>query len=240
MSGITLVGAFKALGPSFFGGGASALTPGFVQKFDTFNNGAGSPQSFIFPSNIGVGNTIVFKVTWSTAATISSVVDGNSTAYTNFPWASGATTCDSGTANTTRLYYLPNSSGGANPKTITITWSAAPTFVWFTGEEISGVPTTSPIDNADCIQQAVTSTPTSPSLTPASSGSYLLSFVQDINANGRTYTAGTTPAYTRDGSSGSTTQNEEHFSPSTGVAVTGNWTTSAAVDSVTSLVILKP
>lgn len=218
--------------------GAPPPTPALVQAFTpVFRNGAGSPQTFVFGSNPGATNTIAVKIVWSNTATISSFVNASSTAYVNQAWATGSTTCDfSGTF--ARFYYLKNLTGGANDKTLTVTFSSAPSFVWFMAEEVSGVSTTAPVDKLDCGTAVATSAPASPTLTPTNNNSFLLSMVADVNANGRTYTAGTTPAYIRDGSSGSVALNEEHFVQTTAAAVTGNWTTSASVNSITSLVVL--
>lgn len=222
-------------------GGKGATPPptkAFVQKYDTFHNGSGASQTFPFPSNIGVGNAIAFMVTFSSGSNITSTLDGNSTAYTNTPWAGGDTICDwSGTK--TRFFHLANSVGGANPKTITINFDVAPQFVWFMGEEVSGVSATNPVDKLDCDGEALAMAPSSPPLTPTNNGSYLFSMVADLNANGRTYTAGVTPPYIRDGSSGNTTQNEEHFIQTTATEVTGNWTVNDSINSVTALVVLQ-
>jgi len=220
-----------------FSGGAPPPTPAFVQKFDVFNNGAGATQNFVLTSNPTTGNSILVQVTFSNTVTISSFVNVSSTAYTNQAWATGATNCDfNGVLS--RFYYLKNLAGGANDKTLTITFSGAPSFVWFTAEEVSGVSTTAPVDKVDCGTAVNSTAPASPTLTPTNNGSYLLCMIADTNANNRTYTAGTTPAYTRRGSSGSTTQNEEDFVQTTAAAITGNWTTSLGVNSVTSLVVL--
>lgn len=219
-------------------GGTVATVPALVQAFTpVFNNGGGSTQNFVFGSNPTATDTIGVMIVWSNTATISSFVNASSTAYVNQAWATGSTTCDF-SGNFARFYYLKNLAGGANDKTLTVTFSSAPSFVWFMAEEVSGVSTTAPIDKLDCGTAVATTSPASPSLTPTSNNSFLLSMVADVNANGRTYTAGTTPAYIRDGSSGSVALNEEHFVQTTAAAVTGNWTTSAAVNSITSLVVL--
>jgi len=218
--------------------GAPPPTPALVQAFTpVFRNGGGSPQTFVFGSNPTATDTIAVMIVWSNTATISSFVNASSTAYVNQAWASGSTTCNF-SGMFAQFYYLKNLAGGANDKTLTVTFSSSPAFVWFMAEEVSNVSTTAPIDKVDCGTQAVTTAPSSPTLTPTNNNSFLLSMVADVNANGRTYTAGTTPAYTRDGSSGSVSQNEEHFVQTTAAAITGNWTTSAAVNSVTSLVVL--
>lgn len=224
-------------GTAGFGGGAGSPVPTFVQKFDVFNNGAGATQNFVLTSNPTGGNGIFVQVTFSNTVTISSFVNVSSTAYTNQAWASGATNCDfNGVLS--RFYYLKNLAGGANDKTLTINFSGSPSFVWFTAEEVSGVSTTAPVDKVDCGTAVNSTTPASPSLTPTNNGSYLLCMIADTNANNRTYTAGTSPAYTRRGLGTATTQNEEDFLQTTAAAVTGNWTTSLGVNSVTSLVVL--
>jgi hypothetical protein len=213
-------------------------TPALVQAFPpVFRNGGGSPQNFVLTSNPTAPDTIAVMIVWSNTATISSFVNASSTAYVNQAWASGAATCDFGSMFA-RFYYLKNLAGGVNDKTLTVTFSSAPAFVWFMAEEVSNVSTTAPIDKVDCGTQAVTTAPSSPTLTPTNNNSFLLSMVADVNANPRTYTAGTTPAYIRDGSSGTASLNEEHFVQTTAASITGNWTTSSTVNSITSLVVL--
>ncbi len=217
------------------GGGG---TPGLRQAFTpVFNNGAGATQNFVFGSNPTAADTIAVLIVWSNTATISSFVNASSTAYVNQAWASGSTACNF-SGMFAQFYYLKNLAGGANDKTLTVTFSSAPAFVWFMAEEVSNVSTTAPIDKIDCGTAVATTAPASPSLTPTNNNSFLLSMVADVNANNRTYTAGTTPAYTRDGSSGTVSLNEEHFVQTTAAAITGNWTTSAAVNSITSLAVL--
>lgn len=230
-------------GKGGFGGGAAGGgggTAAFVQIADgnLFFGGSGTTESVALVSTPGAGSAVVLMVGWQTAtSTISSVVDGNSAAYTLVTWASGATNCQANGADL-RAYVLPNSAGNTGAKTVTITWSADPGFGEMALMEWSGVPTASPVDIADCSGTNSTTTPTSPSVTTTGAdGLYAYSFSN--GASSHAWTAGTVPAYVFRGQTGKIYGNES-FVQGSGAAVTGNFTITGADNMQTAIVALKP
>lgn len=215
---------------------------GFVQQVDSHWFGAsGVSESVVFPSNIGAGHLISCAVTWvTTTSTISTFRDGNSTNY-----AAGDTFTD-GTAGTMSLFSLANSSGGANPKTVTVTWGVDPGAGSLTCQEISGVAISSPIDVHAIVATAQVSpgtganAVTSPSVTPGQNGEYIYAATFDSSTNAITFTAGTTVAYTGTGTNGSWFYSE-YFVQSTAAALAGTFTVNITGGHlVTAIVTFKP
>ena len=199
------IGPKGYIGPNgIIGAGGPGGTAAFVQEKDCalWFGGSGTTQSCAFTATPGAGNGIVLMFGWGTnTSTVSSVVDGNSAAYSLITWASGATSCQLGGADM-RAYQLANSAGTTGAKTITITWSADPGFGQMSMMEFSGVPTTSMVDKADCQAVAVSNTPVSPSVTTTGADA-LYSHGFSFSAGNHTWTAGTSPAYTFRGTNGS-------------------------------------
>lgn len=218
------------------GGGGTA--PAFVREADChWFGGSGTSEACAFGANPSAGDAVVVFVGWATpGSTISSVQDAAPTSYSNQAWASGAANCNSAGGDT-RVYFLPNSAGGANAKTITVTWSADPGFGTISMFEVSGANASAPVDVADCSITATTTAPASPSVA-TSTVDFLGAFSFDDNGNGRTWTAGTSPAYTFRGTNGSWF-GQESFSQTSSGTVTGNFTTNANVIAHTAVIGLK-
>jgi len=219
------------------GKSGQALAPTYVQVASCQPSGA-LTVTCSFTNPVGVGDSVTAFASWITGGTItiSSVVDGDSNSYGNTAWVSGATACVSNGSDT-RLYSRFNiTQNDAGTETITVTFSSAPSFsVAVSMVESNGA---SAIDQADCAPQIGVTAPTSPSVT-TSVPAFLHAYGFNTNEDSRTWTAGTTPAYTLRGPNGDL-NSQETFSQTSAGSVTGNFTVNTSDNFSTAIVALRP
>jgi hypothetical protein len=121
---------------------SSSCAPAFVQATggDSF---AGNVGTLTLPGPSTAGNLIVLGINiGSTAVTVSSVTDSKGNTYAP---ALGPTDWYGGTQRTW-TYYSSNIAGGGGAITITVTYSANPTYSELFAAEYSGVASASPVD----------------------------------------------------------------------------------------------
>lgn len=214
------------------GGGAKAFVQGKQCRPTT------NPFNCAFTSNVGSGNSVTVYVGWQYGAgiTISTVADGDSNSYSNTAWATGASNCHAGNGDV-RVYTRFNiTNADAGTKTITVGFSSSPSFTTvITIIENNGGATA--VDKADCQSTIGTTAPASPSVTTTSMD-FVSSFSFDVNENNRTWTAGTSPAYTGF-DIGTTLAYQEYVNSIAAGAMTGNFTVNTSDTFNTGIVALK-
>lgn len=216
-----------------FGGAA------FVQNVDkNWFSGSGTTETVTFVSTPGAGNTIVCYTAWlTTTSNITSVKDGNNTAYTVID------NTTNGTLSQASDYVLANSAGNTGAKSITVTWGADPGSGSLQCHEVSGVATSNVLDvhtiNIQVNPGTGTNAVTSGNVTPTANGDYLFGASADGNAGTGTWVAGTNVAWTGEGTSGSWYFSEQ-FVQTTAAAVAATFTNpNAFTQPITVIVALK-
>lgn len=217
---------------------------GYVQEKDChWFGGSGTSETCAFPNPPAAGDGIAFFTFWNnpTGSTLSTVADLNSAAYTNTPWASGATNCDLASNYAGRVYTLPNSVSGANAESVKATWLADPgagDIVMFEG---SNTLISAMVDAADCQHVASATSGSSPSITPSVNGDILFGVALDANFNTRTWTAGTNVAWTLPLTfTNSSWFGAEYFAQATAAPVTANFSINTADPMEIAIIALKP
>lgn len=144
--------------------------------------GSVTSSTLAFGSNNTAGNFIAVCIRIGTEPSITiTVSDSNSNTY-----ASALQFNDTTGINTVAIVYAANIAGGAN--TITVSYAGGSATLRFSIAEYSGVVTSSPVDVTGSNQGTGTALD-SGSVTTTTNGDLIIGVM--VNANGRTWTAGT-------------------------------------------------
>lgn len=255
---LALAQAFPMPGPGV-SGASGTPTPAYVQSTsncDIF--GAGSttvtvggttsacPGGSGWATNVGAGHLIAGFIWRHTGSgTLSSVSDGgDSCAVVN---ASGT----AGTDNAQLMYgfYCYNVAGGSKP-TVTATFTVSENLWYVVAHEVSGIATTSPLDNSVFVGMAATlagtNAATTGTWTTSTSGDYILGGVIDDSGALPTFTAGTSSqtwtvrfATDNTNSEAMTTEDGVQTTASASTVVAFSWT-GGAVNPLLGAMAFKP
>lgn len=211
--------------------------PAFVQAGHTnLTHFSANPLTATFPGNVTAGNLIVVWVTWTmSTGKPTSVVDAEGNSYTEIP---NTNAIDVPMNQQINMYYKENISctGGCGTNTVTVNTIGGSTWGALTIAEFSGVATSGALDKSNSQVLGSSTTPASPSVTPATNGQLILGAVFGDNNASATITLSDTLVHNSGVTDGCAMQYKVQ---GTAAAVTSNFTFSPADNSIVAIVTFK-